>query len=36
MEMKKGYLVKKILPIVGVCDRDIFFKNACSNALDSL
>ena len=34
MEVKKGYLVKKLLPIVRVCDREIFFKCACPNALD--
>ena len=36
IEMKKGYLVKEILPIVRVCDQDIFFKCACLNALDRL
>ena len=34
MEVKNGFFVKKILPIVRVCDRDIFFKCACPNALD--
>ena len=34
MQAKKKYLVKEILPIVRVCDQDIFFKCACPNALD--
>ena len=34
MKVKKEYLVKEILPIVRVCDRDIFFKCACPNAID--
>jgi hypothetical protein len=29
-----GYLVKKILPIIRVCDGDVFCKSACPNALD--
>ena len=34
MEVKKEYLVKEILPIVRMCDRDIFFKWARPNALN--
>ena len=34
MEVKKEYLVKEILPIIRVCDQDIFFKYACPNAFD--
>jgi hypothetical protein len=30
----KGYLVKEILPIIRVCDGDVFLKSACPNALD--
>ena len=33
MEVKKRYLVKEILPIVKVCDRDIFLKCACPSVL---
>jgi hypothetical protein len=33
-EVKKGYLVKEVFPIVGMYDQDIFFKCVCPNALD--
>jgi hypothetical protein len=32
--MIKEYLVKGVLPIIRVCDRDVFLKNACLNNLD--
>lgn len=30
----KEYPVKGVLPIIRLCDRDIFLKNACLNVLD--
>lgn len=34
MEITKSYLVKKIIPIFRVCDRDVFLECTCPNAFD--
>ena len=34
IEITTGYLVKEVLPIVRVCNGDVFLKSACPNALD--
>ena len=34
MEITTGYLVKEGLPIVRVCNGDVFLKTVCPNVLD--
>ena len=34
MEKTNGYLMKEFIFIVMVCDRDVFIKSVCANALD--
>ena len=34
MEITTRYLIKEVLPIVRVCNGDVFLKSACLNALD--
>ena len=34
MEITKGYLVKKVILIFRVCDKDVFLECTCPNAFD--